>query len=142
MAVALEVRCPLLDHRFASLGAANLTEEKYREGLKTSLKRILAKRVSPSVLQRPKRGFSVPLSNWLSGPLRSLVADTLHQQAVRECGWLDAGTIGQVWNAFSRGQTQHAHAVWMLVNILHHLRDEQIDSKYQQLRESIHRVAA
>ena len=119
MKVALEVRCPLLDYRIADYGRLLRSEVKYQRGLKTTLKDLLRRSVSPEVLHRPKHGFNVPLARWLRGPLRDLVSDTLQQRHVQEAGWLHHQTVMQVWNEFLGGQRQHAHHVWMLFGLTH-----------------------
>lgn len=119
MKVALEVRCPLLDYRIADYGRMLRSEVKYRQGLKTTLKALLRRSVSPEVLQRPKHGFNVPLARWLAGPLRDLLSDTLHQRNVQETGWLNYSTVMRIWNEFLGGQRQHAHHVWMLFGLAH-----------------------
>ena len=142
MQVALEVRCPLLDFRIANLGLALKTESKYRDGLKTTLKRLLSRHVSPAVIDRPKRGFSVPLSSWLRGPMKDVVGDLL-QQSVRDVSWLDATTSNRVWEEFLDGKHHYAHDVWMLFSLSHHLRQPMADplftslhARSRQLRQS------
>jgi asparagine synthase (glutamine-hydrolysing) len=142
MQVALEVRCPLLDCHVSQLGAEYPTAAKYEQGLKTVLKRLLAKGASPSIARRRKQGFAVPLGRWLRGPLESFVTDSIRQQRVREAGWLDAKVATHVWETFCHGDTRNTHAVWMLLNIIHHIRDEPCDSRYQALRASLRRAAA
>ena len=114
MRVALEVRCPLLDHRFARLGARLATAVKFKDGKKSVLKKLLARHVTPERFSRPKQGFSVPLAKWLAGPLAGRLHDALDQKAFRQCGWLDAGTIDSVRRKFQQGQLELAHSLWML----------------------------
>lgn len=133
MQVALEVRCPLLDYRFAGQGVGLSTTEKYRSGLKTVLKQCLARHVPAHVLQRPKHGFNVPLARWLQGPMRALVHDTLQQQSLRESGWLHAKTIQHVWDALQAGKNHYAHSVWMAFNLAHHLQPIAADSRFTTL---------
>ena len=142
MQVALEVRCPLLDYRFASLGMALPSHIKYRQGLKSVLKRCLSRHVSPRVLQRPKHGFNVPLAQWLCGPLRELVQSTLEQQAFGECGWVRRKTVMHVWQRFLDGQNHYAHSVWMLLNLAHHATSIAADRRYTELADSMHRRTA
>lgn len=133
MQVALEVRCPLLDYRMANAGAALTTTHKYRDGLKTVLKNLLRRRVSPAVLDRPKQGFSVPLGRWLQGQMRPLVEDTLRQQVVRESGWLNTKTACQVQDGFYAGRGHLAHEVWMLFGLASHLKQPAADPMFATL---------
>ena len=138
MRFALEVRCPLLDYRFANLGVALNSSLKYRGGLKSTLKQALSRHVSDRVLKRPKHGFNVPLAKWLRGPLRELVHSTLDQQVFQECGWIRQQTVQQVYRRFLAGQTQYAHSLWMLFNLAHHVRPVAADARFRSLLEPSH----
>ncbi len=71
MATSLETRVPLLDHRVVELAFSLPFSYKFREGqTKWPLRKILYKHVPRSLVDRPKRGFSVPIADWLRGPLR------------------------------------------------------------------------
>ncbi len=142
MRVALEVRCPLLDFRFANQGIGLRTASKYRGGLKSTLKKCLGRHLPPHVLNRPKHGFNVPLAAWLGGPMREFVGETLSQQCVRESGWLDSETIGSVWESFLAGKSQHAHSVWLLFNLSHHLTPESADARFTALAQAVGRREA
>ena len=133
MAVALEVRCPLLDFRVAEAGAALRTDAKFRGGSKAVLKQLLQHHVSPSITQRPKRGFSVPLGRWLAGPLRSYVQETLRARKVRELGWIRAETAEKIWREFLTGKTWNAHCIWMFLTLIHHGADTKADSRFRAL---------
>lgn len=134
MRVALEVRCPLLDFRIANAGLSMTMQQKYRDGLKSPLKRLLAQHVSPRVLNRPKHGFNVPLAQWITGPIKDLVADTLRQQVVRETAWLNTTTMDRVWRGFLTGKQQYAHGVWMLFVLAHHLQATQTEPLFASLQ--------
>ena len=142
MRVALEVRCPLLDFRFANQGIGLHTASKYRGGLKSTLKKCLGQHLPPHVLNRPKHGFNVPLARWLAGPMRELIGETLSQQQVREAGWLNAETMDSVWDSFLAGKSQNAHSVWLLFNLSHHLTPESADSRFTALLQTAGRQAA
>lgn len=114
MRVALEVRCPLLDHRVARFGAELATREKFRDGQKTILRDALARFVPRRLFERPKHGFSVPMRSWLSGPLRDVVHEAFHQRSVRECGWLNSGTLLRLERDYHAGRTELSSTLWML----------------------------
>ena len=89
MAASLEVRSPLLDHRLAEWAATVSTSYKLRNGQgKYILTRALGHRLAPGLLNRKKMGFAMPLAEWLNGPLRELVRDTLESPA-----FLDRGIV-------------------------------------------------
>jgi asparagine synthase (glutamine-hydrolysing) len=78
MANSLEVRCPLLDHKLGEFAATLPNSCKIRNGkLKQILIEALADRLPPSLLDRPKMGFGVPLAKWFRGPLREMTWDLL-----------------------------------------------------------------
>jgi asparagine synthase (glutamine-hydrolysing) len=79
MAHAVEVRPPFLDHRIVEFAAALPSSFKIQGARqKFILKKLMEKRLPPSVIQRSKVGFDIPAHEWLRGPLRSLLLDTLH----------------------------------------------------------------
>ena len=78
MANSLEVRCPLLDHRLAELAATIPARWKMHNGEgKACFTESIRRRLPETVWNRRKQGFSVPLSQWFRGPLRSFLRDHL-----------------------------------------------------------------
>jgi asparagine synthase (glutamine-hydrolysing) len=97
MAHSLEVRCPLLDHRVVEFAAQLPPEFKLRGFAKKHLlKQSQRGRVPAWVLDRPKRGFNAPVSQWLLGPLRELCRDTLFSVQMRQ--WFDQDAMQRLWN--------------------------------------------
>ncbi|MCS6854253.1 MAG: asparagine synthase (glutamine-hydrolyzing), partial [Elioraea sp.] len=87
MAVGLEVRVPLLDHRVVELAwslppALNPAEN----GGKRMLRRVLYRHVPPTLIERPKQGFTPPMGAWLKGPLRDWAEDLLAPSSLEESG--------------------------------------------------------
>ncbi len=113
---SLEVRCPLLDYRIVEF-ALNLPENlKVRKGeSKYLLKQLLYSRVPARFFQRPKRGFSVPLAEWLKGELRYLVEDNLNAAALRKTGILDPIWTEYLKNEFLSGRDYLYNRIWVLV---------------------------
>ena len=94
MAVSLEVRVPLLDHRvseFAWRLPADMLISKGRA--KRPLRAVLDKYVPRSLVDRPKMGFSVPISVWLRGPLKEWAHDLLSPDSIRAEGLFDSDVI-------------------------------------------------
>lgn len=94
MAHALEVRPPYLDHRIIEF-AATLPDELRIDGRaqKVILKRLMKGKLPNSVLHRPKTGLDIPTHDWLRGPLRTLLLDTLTSRAVEESGLFRKGAV-------------------------------------------------
>ena len=98
MAVALETRCPLLDHRVVEFGWRLPSHQKVRGGKgKYLLRRVLGRYVPSALFGRPKQGFNVPVGEWLKGPLRDWAEDLLGESQVRRCGFLDAASVRSCW---------------------------------------------
>ncbi len=114
MRVALEVRSPLLDYRVAKLGAELATSTKFQNGPKTVLRDVLSRFVPRALYERPKHGFSVPMRNWLNGPLRDVVHQAFRQRSVVECGWLNTDMLHRLERDFHAGRTELSSTVWSL----------------------------
>ena len=132
MQVALEVRSPLLDHRVARWGAELAPSVKFRNGLKSVLRDLLARHVPRPLFERQKQGFSFPLQAWLRGPLRDTVHETLHQQVVRESGWLDLKRLNSIQTRFQNGEDEFAVPLWSLFVLAHNLRKTSAEQQPQR----------
>jgi asparagine synthase (glutamine-hydrolysing) len=118
MAVGLEARAPLLDHRVAEMALRLPQSLKWREGsTKWLLRRLLYRRVPRSLLDRPKMGFGVPLADWLNGPLRARMEELLAGPALRTLG-LDERAARGLWEAFRSGRELRASTLWNLFALL------------------------
>jgi asparagine synthase (glutamine-hydrolysing) len=112
MAEALEVRAPLLDHRIVEF-ALRLPFHFLQRGRcsKWLLRQSLYKRVPRTLLERPKMGFGVPLSDWFRGPLRAAMDDCCDQGALEDLG-LDGGPIRTLWKEFKNGHPHRPDLLW------------------------------
>jgi asparagine synthase (glutamine-hydrolysing) len=119
MAVALEVRVPLLDHRFVGAFANLPTREKVRGGRgKHAFREALRSRVDAAVLDGVKRGFDTPLSTWLRGPLASAVEDAVEELPG---DWFDRAALRTRLAEFQAGRRDHSRLFWSLL-VLEHWR--------------------
>jgi len=115
MAVSLEVRPPLLDHRIVEFCWRLPNRFKVRNGeSKWLLRRVLEKYLPKEMFARPKMGFSVPVADWLRGPLREWSADLL-APATFGGGLLDAKEAARLHQDFLAGRRVSGSAIWALL---------------------------
>lgn len=116
MAVSLEVRVPLIDHRLVELSWRLPPEAKIRDGVtKWVLREVLHRRVPAALLDRPKTGFTVPLADWLRGPLREWARALLSPERLNGSPWLDARVVEDRWEAFTKGRDDLALQLWAVL---------------------------
>lgn len=115
MAVSLEARVPLLDHRVVEFSWGLPADLKIREGRgKWILRQVLARYVPEQLTERPKTGFSAPIESWLRGALRPWAEEQLLSgSAVRE-PLLDAGAVERAWTGFLAGDDRDAYGLWAM----------------------------
>jgi asparagine synthase (glutamine-hydrolysing) len=116
MAVSLESRVPLIDHRVVELALRLPLALKLRDGTgKWILRQVLDRYVPRSLVERPKSGFAIPLAAWLRGPLRGWAEELLDENRLVREGWLDAGRVRQQWRQHLRGAGDHEHRLWTVL---------------------------
>jgi asparagine synthase (glutamine-hydrolysing) len=113
MAVALEVRVPLLDHRVVELSWRLPQRFKLRGGVgKWLLRQIAYKYVPKRLLERPKMGFGVPIDAWLRGPLKNWAEDLLTPSSMSEAGLLKPVPIAEKWAEHQAGTRNWQPFLW------------------------------
>jgi asparagine synthase (glutamine-hydrolysing) len=116
MAVSLEAREPLLDHKLLEFAARVPMSLKLKDGrTKFLLRRILERRVPRSITERGKRGFAAPIGEWLRGPLAAMTSDLLLDGRLGDRGIFDAREVARMWNQHRARREDHAHRLWQLV---------------------------
>ena len=101
MAVSLETRDPFLDHRLIEFAFSLPLDFLYRDGVHKYILKVLMKNiVSPQVLSAPKKGFSIPLGDWIRGPWKPLVYEYLSPSIVRKVGVLDEDSVARELKLF------------------------------------------
>jgi asparagine synthase (glutamine-hydrolysing) len=116
MAVALEVRCPLLDRRVLEFALSLPSSMRLGAGGgKLVLRGLLARHVPRELTDRPKAGFGVPIARWVRGPLRDWVESLVDERRVREDGILDADNVQRVWRQHLSGSHNHEGLLWSLL---------------------------
>ncbi|HZW21703.1 XrtA/PEP-CTERM system amidotransferase [Noviherbaspirillum sp.] len=116
MAHALEVRVPLLDHRFVEWVSGLPASSKLRGGDgKHVFKKALRPYLPDDILYRPKMGFSIPLGAWLRGPLRNKVRAAVLGPALLDTGIFNEFTLRQMLEQHQSGLRDHTVALWSLL---------------------------
>jgi asparagine synthase (glutamine-hydrolysing) len=113
MAVSLEVRAPLLDHRILEFAWRLPFQYKMRgtQG-KIVLRDVLQRYVPKELFDRPKVGFGVPLNEWLRGPLRDWAEGLLDERRLRAEGYFHPKPIRAVWTAHLAGHGDWGYRLW------------------------------
>ena len=115
MAVSLEVRVPILDHRVVELAFSLPPALKARPGsLKWVLRNVLYRYVPREIVEREKMGFDVPIGAWLRGPLKPWAEDLLSVSALAAAG-LNPTPIRSTWSAHLAGRGNHGTALWAVL---------------------------
>ncbi len=118
MAVALEARVPLLNHKIVEFAWRLPLDLKIRDGQsKWVLRQVLYRRVPRALVDRPKQGFSIPLAAWLRGALRDWAETLLAPAALAEGGLLNPVPIRHAWAEHLAGRRDHAHALWAVLMV-------------------------
>jgi asparagine synthase (glutamine-hydrolysing) len=113
MNASLEARAPLLDHRVVELAFALPQRVLVRDGVgKWVLRQVLYRHVPPALIERPKTGFSVPLGNWLRGPLRAWADGLLQAKSLAADGLLDADKVNLLWQDHLSGRFDRSSYLW------------------------------
>jgi asparagine synthase (glutamine-hydrolysing) len=113
MAVSLEARVPLLDHRLVEFAWTLPTAVKLRDGQsKWPLRQVLYRHVPPPLVDRPKAGFAIPLADWLRGPLRDWAETLLSEERLRARGWIDPAPVRKAWAQLCAGRSHRYQALW------------------------------
>ncbi len=116
MAVSLEAREPLLDHKLIEY-AFKLQGKLKLHGLTTKwiFKKAMERLLPKENIERSKEGFSIPIKHWLAHELKDLVQDTLSENRVREEGMFNYRAIRKMMDAHIAGRENYSHQLWALL---------------------------
>jgi len=116
---SLEVRVPFLDHKLVEFVATIPSWYKLRWWKKKHILIETIRGIVPNaVLTRRKQGFSIPLANWLRGPLQNLVHSYLSRSALRDVGLFNVQTVERMLNEHDRRIRNHETKIWVLLTFM------------------------
>jgi asparagine synthase (glutamine-hydrolysing) len=125
MAVSLETRLPMLDHRVAEAAWRMPVGMTFGSGQsKPGLRAILDRHVPRQLIDRPKAGFGIPLGNWLRGPLRDWAESLLDEAGMDEEGYLDPQEVRHMWSEHLLGGRDWTIRLWNILMFQAWLRHE------------------
>jgi asparagine synthase (glutamine-hydrolysing) len=118
MAASIESRVPFLDHKLVEFATAlpdawKLSGLTTKRVLRESMKRVLP----PSILNRPKMGFPVPLGRWLRDGWNGVVSDVLLDSRSRQRGVIDPRAVAQLLRDHASGRVDGTDRLWSLLNL-------------------------
>lgn len=115
MAVSLEARAPLLDHKLIDL-VTGIPASLKLAGLETKhlLKKAVSDLVPAEILHRPKQGFGVPIQEWINKQLRARLRETLTEPRTRQRGYINPHYVDVLLDEHERGRRDHSMSLWAL----------------------------
>jgi len=116
MAVSLEAREPLLDHRLIAFSWSLPTRYKVSGGQgKIVLRKVLDRYVPKALIDRPKMGFGIPLAGWLRNELKDWAWSLLRPEALDREGLFRPEVVRAYWNEHQRGKRNWEHRLWTVL---------------------------
>lgn len=113
MANSIETRIPLLDHRVVELAWRIPAHLKICDGKgKWILREILHRHIPRVLFDRPKKGFSIPIGQWLRGPLKDWAENLISEDRIRKEGFFNAVPIRKVWQQHLQGRYDYSSKLW------------------------------
>jgi asparagine synthase (glutamine-hydrolysing) len=117
MATSLEMRSPMLDHKFVEFAASLSPDWKFRAGSRKYILKKLAERlgVPPEVIYRKKQGFALPLEDWMRQGLKNDLLDILVEPRTTQRGYFRPAAVRRMVEEHTMGRRTHTGALWCLL---------------------------
>lgn len=113
MGVSLETRVPLLDHTVVEFAAkVPMSIKGFDKQAKWPLKQVLFKYVPRELIERPKKGFGIPLAKWLRGGLKAWAEELLNEEKIKEQGFFYPQMISKLWFEHQNGSRNWSYLLW------------------------------
>ncbi|HEY8205750.1 MAG TPA: asparagine synthase (glutamine-hydrolyzing) [Pyrinomonadaceae bacterium] len=139
MAVSLETRTPLLDHKLIEL-VSRIPAELKMKGFETKyiFKRAVADFVPKEILNRQKQGFGVPIVEWINRELRERIRDTFADAQTRQRGYIEPQYVDVLLDEHERGRRDHSTALWSLfvLELWHRTFDDARGKGYERPKQA------
>ncbi len=132
MATGLELRVPFLDHRLVEYAAALPDTSKLNgKSGKTILRQTMREILPNAILDRPKKGFPVPIASWLRGPLREFARDNLLALGSACSNFLDCEQVIQLLHEHQHKGLDRSQEIWTLL-VFEHWHRHFIENRAQR----------
>ena len=116
MGVSLETRIPFLDHKVVELAWRMPLNMKIKGKIgKWPLRQVLYRHVPKELIDRPKAGFSIPIGQWMRGPLREWAEELLNESRLKEEGYFNHKIVRKIWNQHLSGRHDFASTLWAVL---------------------------
>jgi asparagine synthase (glutamine-hydrolysing) len=116
MSVSLETRMPFLDHRIVDFSFQLPIDYKIKNcKTKIILREVLNKYIPPSLYERPKSGFAVPIGLWLKTSLKDWAEDLINMSRMRDEGFLNYIAVHKIWNEHLQNKENHENLLWNIL---------------------------
>ena len=116
MAVSLEARVPLLDHRIAEFAYALPLEMRCRGRVrKYLLRKLLYKYLPVELFNRPKQGFGIPLEEWLRSGIRPYLEEYLNPERIKQDGIFNPALVSSLMKRHLSGRYNYQYLLWALL---------------------------
>ncbi|MDG5751145.1 amidotransferase 1, exosortase A system-associated [Qipengyuania sp. XHP0211] len=123
MAVGLEAREPLLDHRFIEFAARLPHRQRFRGTTgKWLMKHTMERYLPDDILYRPKQGFVTPIAEWFRGPLADAARSVASSELLVGSGWFARKPLAQLAEAHIAGRSDNSRVLWQLLMLERSLR--------------------
>ncbi|MDB9885287.1 asparagine synthase (glutamine-hydrolyzing) [Gammaproteobacteria bacterium] len=128
MSVGLETRVPFIDRKILELAWRLPLAMKIKNGVsKYPLRHILKKYIPAHLVDRPKTGFSLPIGEWLKGPLFTWAENLLDPDKIDLDGYFYSEPIQKIWQEHLSGSTDHSAKLWTVLMFQAWLQNERLD---------------
>ena len=112
---SLEVRCPLLDFRLSSAIFQNDNQKIKNGQSKIILRNMLKKFMDINLISKNKKGFAIPVKNWLNNGLFELVNDSIHSDSLKNDEFLDHKKIKSIWVEHNNNRSDSSNIIWSTI---------------------------